>query len=443
VFMKSIFSFIDIRRFSRTKKIHFFINIAVGILIAIFFHFIEHTDWGEGTINKAFDFIIAREAANSARTMESLTARRDISPSGGIVFAEIDHKAFTKWGSPLITPRAKLAGIVKTAYKGGAKIIALDILLEDKDYCHPQGDRELRKVLQDMTDKKVPVKVIFPVRINTNGQIRKNLFKDLIDRNPNFYAATSHISASAADRVVRYWVPFEKVQNGADSTILWNMPFLITMLAEGKEGEIKEFEKTIKAGRFNHPHYFNLGRNRSIILSPEREEIYRNRIRFLLVPPNTLPDHPGGNLFDRAYQVDEIKQAPLRDKIVLIGNSSPDAGDMHPTPVGSLAGIFIIGNAVNTISLGLQPSHSHFLLNIMVEALVIVLAAFLFLYFSSFLAEILGSGILILILGVVSYYVFLRTGVFLNFIFAVIGMSFHKTIATIEDEITETKERHH
>ncbi len=102
--MKSFFSYIDLRQFSRTKKIHFFINIAVGIFIAIFFHFIEHTDWGEWNINKVFDFLIAREAANSARAMESLTARRDISLADEIVFAEIDQKTFTKWGSPLITP---------------------------------------------------------------------------------------------------------------------------------------------------------------------------------------------------------------------------------------------------------------------------------------------------------------------------------------------------
>jgi hypothetical protein len=238
--------------------------------------------------------------------------------------------------------------------------------------------------------------------------------------------------------VVRYWVPFETVKNGSDNTILWNMPFLITMLAEGKEREIKEFEKTIKAGSFHKAHHFTLDHNGGITISPERDEIYCNRIRFLLVPKNTLPGHPGGNLFDTVYQVDEIRHATVRDKIVIIGNSSPDAGDMHPTPVGTMAGIFVIGNAINTISRGLQPSHSPLWLNMVIEAIIVIMAAFLFLYFHSFLAQILGSAILILTLGFVSYYFFLYTGIFLNFIFAVIGMSFHRTIANIE-EITEKK----
>jgi hypothetical protein len=72
-------------------------------------------------------------------------------------------------------------------------------------------------------------------------------------------------------------------------------------------------------------------------------------------------------------------------------------------------------------------------LNILIEAVIIVMAAFLFLYLHSFLALVLGSIILILTLGVFSYYYFLHTGVYLNFMFAVLGMSFHRTIENIED----------
>ena len=172
--------------------------------------------------------------------------------------------------------------------------------------------------------------------------------------------AMAQISATATDRIVRYWVPFETVRNGNDDSVLWNLSFLITMLNEGKEKEIKELEKTIKAGRFNNVHHFKLDYNRVITISPEKDEIYRNRIRFLLVPKNTLLGHMGGNLFDTVYQYNEIKHASVKDKIVIVGNSSPDAGDIHPTPVGNMAGIFIIGNTVNTISLGLQPSQSPF-----------------------------------------------------------------------------------
>jgi hypothetical protein len=43
-----------------------------------------------------------------------------------------------------------------------------------------------------------------------------------------------------------------------------------------------------------------------------------------------------------------------------------------------------------------------------------------------------------LIFGYLSYLYFLKTGVFLNFVFAVVGMGFHETVAHIE-EIIERK----
>ena len=431
---KSFLSGINVRRFSGTEKIHFAINLSIGILIALFFHFLEHTDWGEDTINKAFDFVIAREAGNAAGAVESLTSQRSTRATDRIVFVEIDDEAYRKWGKPLVTPRDRLAEIVESAYKGGAKVILLDILLEDRDCCHPDGDRKLRNVLQDMTNGKAASKVIFPVRIGRDGGVqKKSLFEDLLRGNPNFYTATAGISATATDRVVRYWIPFEAFKDGGDTTILWNMSFIAAMLAEGKESEIKECEKRIKTGTAHGTQRIELSNGKSIKVTSDREDIYSNRIRFLLVPKNALSDHAGGNLFDGLYKLDETMHATFKDKIVIIGNSSPDAGDMHPTPIGNLAGMFIIGNATNTIALGIQPSRSPAWLNLLIEAFVVIMAAFLFLHFHSFLAQLLGSSVLMVSLGIVSYYYFLYTGTFLNFIFAVAGMSFHRIATNIEE----------
>lgn len=436
--MKRLFSYINVGRFSRKQRIHFFINIGVGIVIAVFFHFLEHTDWGEDVINKAFDLIVVKEAQKAAGGMESLQTQKNDNISDQIVFVDIDHEAYVKLGRPAITPRNELAKIVEAAYQGGARIVALDILLEERDCCHPEHDRALKNVFQKMVDRKVATKVIFPVRIGYDGDINKNLFNDFIDKHPNFYSALPTLSATATDRVIRYWAPYATVKVGSGQRILWNMSFLAAMLADGKAAEIKDFEETIKTGEFHEAHLFKLSSMKEITISPERDDIYHNRIRFLLIPKDTLPGHPGGNLFNASYRVDEVEHAIFKDKIVIIGNSSPDTGDIHPTPAGNMAGMYIIGNAVNTISLGIQPSHSSMILNLLIEVVIITGAAYLFLYFQSFLAQLLGSVVLIATLGTMSYYYFLHTGVFLNFIFAVIGMGFHKTIANIE-EIVERR----
>ena len=137
--------------------------------------------------------------------MEQLEGRgRDrISDKVEIDFVEIDHETYKKWGKPLVTPRDQLARTIETVYKGGAKVVVVDILLEDKDCCHPEYDRQLRKVLENMTDEKAATNVIFPVRLGKEGDIRENLFGDLIDKNPDFHRAVSNFSASPADKVVR------------------------------------------------------------------------------------------------------------------------------------------------------------------------------------------------------------------------------------------------
>ena len=433
-------SFINVwKKFYNSEAFHLLINVFIGIAIAVFMFGVEHTDWGEANINKAFDFGIKVEASKSTKAMESLKAQRNIHISDRIVFAEIDHETYKKWGSPLLTPRVKLAEIVKIAHEGGAKIIALDVLLENKDCCHPQDDLILRKTLQDITDKKSTTKVIFPVSIDYDGKKRKNIFQDLIDQNPNFYIASAQISASVTDRIIRYWVPFETIKNDNGGNIIWNISFLVAMLDKGKEREIRKFEKTIISGKFHKDHRIELDHDRFITISPDRDEIYRNRIRFFLIPKNTLSNYPGGNLFENAYNIDEIKHVSLKDKIVIIGNSSPDAGDIHHTPVGDMAGIFIIGNAVNTISLGIQPSPSPLWLSIIIDIAFIFMAAFLFLNkLKSFKAQII-SYLAIFIFMIVSWYVFIKTGIVLNFVFAWIGINVHSTISYIEDDLKKRR----
>ncbi len=413
---------------------------------------------------------MAKEAEKSTEKMETLGGQETDKISDKIVFVEIDHASYKKWGRPAITPRNEIAKIIESAYKGGAKTIVLDILLEDRDCCNPRHDSMLRKVFQEMIDRKSATKVIVAVRIGHDGDIRNNLFEDIMMKSPNFYSALPTLFATVTDRVIRYWTPYETFKENGRDGILWNISFLTAMLINDKTKELKDLEEKIKSDKFHKPHHIKLGNMKTIEITPDRDDIYRNRIRFLLIPKDALPGHPGGNLFQAVCQIDEVPHADFRDKIalqrnlifkaqyivdlsglntqhvvslslscvvgiVIIGNSSPDAGDMHPTPAGNMAGMFIIGNAVNTISLGIQPSHSSMLVNMLIEALIIIMAAYLFLYFQSLLAQILGSIILISIFGVASYYYFLHTGVFLNFIFAVIGMGFHKTISNVEEII--------
>lgn len=447
--LKNLFLYFDVRTFSRKKKIHFFINIGVGIIITIFFHFLENTDWGEDIINKAFDSIIKKEAQKSANMAENKEFQSN-KISDQIVFIDLTTKTYRnndqgtskQWGEPLLTPRDKLAKIVETSYMSGARIIIFDILLESEDCCNPENDKQLRKVLKEMTDKQVPTKVIFVARIGHDGVMKKNLFDDLIRRNPNFHLAIPDIAATVTDRVVRYWRPYEIVRSNNEHSILWNASFLSAMVAHWEIEDLKHLEGKIINSKFAGRFSVIFDNGKRIIISTERDDMYLYRIRFLLIPKDTFDNHPEGNLFMKLYTADQLEHISFNDgimffkeKIVVIGNSNPDYGDLHLTAIGSMAGMYIIGNALNTILLGLQPSHSSIYVNVAIEILAIIMAAYCFLYIKAFLAAIISNVILLLTLGTINYYYFLYTGIFLNFTFAVAGIGFYRIISNIEEII--------
>jgi CHASE2 domain-containing sensor protein len=427
----------DFLKISREERIHFLINIIIGIFIAGVLYGVEATDWGEKIINNLFDPVITKEATGAARLAEQVSA--EISPhiSNRIVFIDIDHETYKRWGRPLLTPRKEIARIIEDAYRKGAGIIVLDILLEKPDCCNPDGDIRLRSVLQEMADKKSPTKVLFASRIGNDRNFKKNLFDDLIDKTPNFFRASVNVSASPTDRMVRYWVPFEEINSTTGSSALWNISFLAAVLSEDKLAELSKLSGLIESGQFQKSFHLRLGNNKEIELTPDKEDLYRYRIRYFLIPKNTMSNHEGGNLFNSAFTIDEADNIFFKDKIVIIGNSSPDAYDMHPTPIGNMAGMYIIGNALNTILLGNQPSEAHLIVRILMEIAVIILAAYLFLKFTSFAAAVIGSSMLFLLSITISYYYFIHFGVFLNFSFALAAMGFHKIVMNIEQIINE------
>jgi len=430
--MKQLLSYIDFRKFSRKNKILFCVNLCIGIIILILCFIFEHSKWGEDTLNTAFDCFIAIESKKAAEKAKNIHESKDDKLYEQIAFIDINDNTYKKWKRPLITPRDELAKIVEGAYLSNAKAIVLDILFEENDCCNPKKDKDLKKVFRDMTNKAATTKVIFPVRITCDGNIRKNIFDELIERNPNFYTAIPNISATSTDRIIRYWIPYEIVNN---SKILWNVSVLAAVIANEKIEELKTIENKIKPQQLaeNEDDSITMNNGKNIYLSAKKADLYRHRIRFLLVPPNIMSDHWGGNIKE-VYTVDQAKHVNFKDKIVIIGNSSPDMGDISPTPVGNMAGMYIIGNAANTILLGMQPSHLLWV-SIVMDIFLIIVSAYLFVYFASLLAQILGSIILIFIFGVISYHYFLLTGTFLNFTFAVAGMFFHNIISDIEEII--------
>jgi hypothetical protein len=427
--------YLDFRNYSRRKQVHFMINIGVGILIAVLFHFLEQTKWGENTLNLAFDHVIRGEAQKWAAMAAPGQNSKPEEIFRQVAFIHFDEETYSRLGKPLITPRVELAKVINMLSNKKAKVIVLDMVLENEDCCHPEGDQQLRRVLEEMIGRQDETMIIFSSGIGPKGELKKGIYDDLIKRNPRFFKAVPTLAATATDKVIRYWRPFEILKEGNKKIVLWNSALLASGLYHDQGAGFEQMEAGILTNGRGHKATLDLAHGKRIIFSLDQKDLYLYRIRFTLIPANVMEDYPGGNLFENIYTPAEAAHGSFRDKIVIIGNSSIDAGDYFPTPIGYMSGMFIIGNALNTITHGRQPTRSPWWVNLFIEAVIIVGAAYFFLYFTSLFAQAISSILLIVTLGVFSYFLFQHTGVFLNFVFAVVGMSLHRVISDMEDVI--------
>ena len=444
----TVLSYVDFRKFPTRKRTHFIINLSIGIVIVFLLHFLQHTRWGENTLDRFFDLFVGWESKKAVQ------AQNDVQKSQ-ILFVDIDHETYKEWGEPLITPRDKLAKILQVLREGEAKVIVLDILLEGSDFV-PDNDRKLLEVLEKiMLDPKNTTKIILPQRIGFEGTLKRNLFDVLFDKDHSasdsrlqeLYRATPSLSATSSDNVVRYWNLYEEFQNrDGKLEIIWGYPIVTVLLAiEGNLRGLESFQEKLSGKESSHSNDFevlHLSNGKIIKLPYDKAHLYLQRLRFLLVPEKPTKGYlvdknvgNEGNLFQTVVKYKELEYYKdfFKNKIVIVGNSSPDTGDMHRTPIGEMAGMYILGNSINTILTKEQPSPPPSWLGIFIEIVVIILAAYIFLYFTSLLAQIIASLLILTIFGYFSYLYFLKTGVFLNFVFAIVGMSFHETTKDLEE----------
>lgn len=460
------FSLLNFRKFPLKKKIHFFINLGVGIFIAVICHSLQFTTWGESIINNVLDTYIESEAREAIKNPKCID-------EGNVVFVEIDHDTYVKWGEPHITPRDKLAQIIKKCYDAGAKVILLDITFEKEEQPpNNSGDKELQGVLEyilrkekerrsnkNSTSENSFAGIVFCRRIGFKGDLKKSIFYDYFKKNTGkdniniFYHAVSLFSSNANDNVIRYWNSHKKYLNeNKKDDLIWGAPLLAIILHEDKTDQFEFLRKKLLSGKqdseidkvvFKNGNEYHLTSNTS--------HTYYQRIRFTIIPGKdkemdreTIKESSKNNdvtqegnawLVRAKYNehFDNIGDAFFRNKIVIIGNSSPDIGDMHRTPVGDMAGIYLLGNAVNTILNTKQVRHPHWWVGYLVELFIIVAAAYFFLYLMSFWVLFMSVIFISFGLAELGYWYFIKTGFFLNSGLIFMGMVFHKITVDIEE----------
>jgi|WetSurMetagenome_2_1015567.scaffolds.fasta_scaffold00250_21 CHASE2 domain-containing sensor protein len=447
-------SLIDWSKWNKSKKIFFYINLAVGLCICAVFHLIEATSWGEKTLNPVFDEMTQRETSGVLEKWEECLKSRPGSEcdraigwaDGRIVYIDINHTTFKLWHEPLIIPRAKIARFINLAEGNKARMVILDILT-DYPSLDKNDDSALRRTLEGLTNKKSPLIVVFPIAVSlVDNMVRPSVFDDLIARNPNFHRAIPHVAFSTADRVVRYMQHFMVItKRDGSKDILFGIPLLAALLMKNDSEKLALLKEEIiadsrvrdkqdESGNKIHRSYEIKGEN-SGSLYIENSGLITNRIRFTQIPPGVM--NKEGNLFRERLLPDEVEslQSELHGKAVIIGVSSPDKGDILATPVGEMPGMYIIGNAVSTIAGGGQVRPAPLWMMLLLEFMVILLAALLFVHTKSPFVEITISVLIVTVLIPVTYIFYMKYSVFINVAFPIVAMSLQSFITTLHEKV--------
>ena len=425
--------YLDWRQWEREKQVLFFLDIFIGMTVAAALLFMTRFQFVENFFNRTMDILISNETSIFAETFQGCIKSgfgdercrklgKKISPH--IVFIDIDNDSYRNWGEPLFIPRDKIEKFLRLAEKNGARVVALDTLFD-----YPSDNREadagLRRFLEDMTQRKSAMKIVFPfMKSKIDGKIGRNLFDDLIDGNPNFHRGVPYASYSRADKVVRYirYYDFAKGGDGKDR-ILWGVPFLSVALFTGDDGKLKALEPALLrdfAGQKPGKYAMELSNGARIEIG--NSELFSNRIRFALLPPGTLGG--SGNLFAQRILPDEVEvlQQELAGKIVIIGTSNPDKEGWYETPVGELPGIYIIGNVANVLMGNWQVRDAPMWLSFSLTLAVILFASYMFAYLPPFWARAVSTTVAFALLIPLTYVFYKKYGIVINTIFLSIGL---------------------
>ena len=390
--MNAIKIFFDIRRHTEEKRKEFYFNCVLGIFTLICLTIFKNTSLGQESINWWFDKYIPWQVKDEI--------------SSEIVFLDFDNTSMLELNRPSITPRDKVADLVKIAYEGGAKIIILDFEFSDADYSPEKfiasdefaldgetRDKVLYNLLQTISyDTSTDTKILLLGSTYADMSKKKNIFSSLIDEKKIYEVTPNFSQNSEGDRNIRFWLPYLKIKNSTtnEKSLLWSLPIMTLALTLGNVNELHLLEKVILSDLDNSATEYSL----SIVRQGVKEyfivnkEIYidngvirdtqsnkYNRIQYTLIPNvfnGNIPPNQIGHW--RKNGIDN-ERLDCRNKIVIIGRADDDCNDIYSTPVRNMPGMYIHGNAIETVLSDTRPHLTSTFKNLVLEITLIVIVS--------------------------------------------------------------------
>ena len=416
--LDKIKNILDIRRHSDARIKEFLFNLFLGLAMTAFFICLRDTAIRQELINSWFDKYISLR-------FDSDTEAKRIADE--IVFLDFDDTSIEELKRPDLTPRDKVADLVKIAYEREAKLIIIDMNFSEVDYSPvklmagdgaAQDGKSRDRVLYDLleaikNDGVKDTKVLIPFITYADQQEKTNIFSNLIDHK-RIYSITSTFTANNLnDWNVRFWLPYleTKKLETDERHLLWSIPIMTIALTIGNVEELTSLEQFILNDNDVDDESYKLnvrrqGKESTFVFYEEqykKQGLIRNtqsnqynRIQYAILPPNVKPSNPFGNIpakhighwRNNEFKLDN-KRIDCKDKIVIIGRADANCSDFHATPIGTMPGMYIHGNIIATVLSETQPHLSSMYKSFTIEVLLIIIAAYVFLNLTGFRTKVI------------------------------------------------------
>jgi len=438
------------------------INIAIGLSVLGILTFFQAEPWLRDAEDASLDFAMQFHQDSIPPAKE-----KNIPP---FVFLDIDDQTYKLWGEPLFAPRNKVKQLIEVAVKGGARLVIVDVDLSKKtpidglqlDGQQHQYDQDLYDYIggyktncQEKTCPPIILERAFrPLPESsvdgekTTREPRIGFLEDAVSKStPYIQWASPLFQKSSSDGAVRRWGLWQYLcvteKKEKKSGIIPSTQLLAAAMIHHDTPQQASDKINAELARFKQKVCGDEPLAKPTLSKPIKfaegleitEGMYgiSQRIVYNMpwIPPQSisekwmlrysLRDYDKETqksrviltVFSAQPYLDSPEAGTFKDKIVVIGSSYSDGGELHSTPLGTMPGGLVIINAIHSLLQygAMKPSLVWYK---GLAILFIIVVSILVTFFNPSFWVILFSGIGIILLALISSFLFVE-GVWINF----------------------------
>lgn len=406
--------------------------------------------WMQARVERVQDWVIAMDFGTHSDSGKGSGKLEQF-----YAFVDMDEKTYRSWGEPFLTPRDRLACLIKTIAAAQPSLVIVDVDLARSNQEAPERDGELQKTLAQLPAGP-PIILVKSLRKSADPNkpptVRQSFLDKTVAESDRLYWAYPIFLRDDSHSIRRWKIAVCAAQDNK-TVLLPSVQLLAYALqSRGPDGNLLE-EMTAQLqdaeGFCSSP---GGGRRNSLVIGEQAfsldEDGQENRI-FYSMKPGTAPPQiidgaqarpllitlPAQSLC--SGNVQPFLNDMLHGRIVIIGASFADSFDIHETPLGPLPGAVIILNSLRSLfTYGVQHSLP-WPVRVVFCIGLISLAACCFLYLNHLWGEILSW--LFAILGLPLVFWAYRQGYFFDFVIFLVIIP----ILKIMRKIAEKENAHH